>query len=408
MHYERWRIHGDVNHEKERMPEVCTLEDCDLPTMSGGLCSKHYTRQRRHGDPKKISRRPPGFTDECEVTGCDRRKNSEKYCSAHHKRVLAHGDPGPAKIREKRGPAPEDAKCSVDGCDAHPKGRGYCELHYGRWLSRGNVGGVEKERKPGDRPCSVEGCDTKVDHFDYCGAHARRFKLYGDPLAYAPPPEHGGTCTLDGCDEPHHAHGYCGSHATRFKKYGDPTFSPRVDYGDTCSVEDCDESQKLIGYCYKHAARVYRHGDPQTVHRIGYDKKAPGVLYLIRDEDRVKVGIASSLNDRVVQHDWHTDVVDTVEASMGEVQKLERWILDALDACGILRGRDVWSNKFDGYTETWSREQLDPESVGDLVAWLSINGDFEETYEQKRARRNRRYKTTATPPKVGDLGPTAA
>ena len=30
---------------------ICSVDDCDKPARSAGMCSKHYARFRRHGDP---------------------------------------------------------------------------------------------------------------------------------------------------------------------------------------------------------------------------------------------------------------------------------------------------------------------------------------------------------------------
>lgn len=37
------------------------------------------------------------------------------------------------------------------------------------------------------RLCLLEGCERPHYGLGYCSRHHRRFKLYGDPLAYAPP-----------------------------------------------------------------------------------------------------------------------------------------------------------------------------------------------------------------------------
>lgn len=59
MHYARWsKPYRDAGLPlppkpprpvKERLP--CTIEGCDNPADSLGLCDKHYTRLRRNGDP---------------------------------------------------------------------------------------------------------------------------------------------------------------------------------------------------------------------------------------------------------------------------------------------------------------------------------------------------------------------
>ena len=383
------------------MPKVCIVEGCEAASKTAGMCTRHYTRFNRHGSPYAITKRPPGSTEPCDVDGCDRAKMNAQYCNAHAKRAKANGgDPGPAEIQQKRARVPKNTPCSIDGCERPHKTRGWCQLHYDRWRTRGYVGGPDVERQSSQRQCRIEGCSRIVNARNLCSAHYQRWRLYGNPLASAPTPEHGGVCTLDGCERPHHAYGYCSDHARRWREYGDPTYSPRPDYGDACAVDDCDEPLFSRGYCAKHDARIKRHGDPDTVLRTGYDKTAPAVLYLIRDETRVKIGIATSLEDRIIQHEWHTDVVDTITAPLGEAQRIERWILDALDANGILRGRHAWPTKFDGYTEAWSRDQLNPTSIGDLVAWLSINGDFEETAEMKHSRRNRQFKFAPDAPSI--------
>lgn len=61
-HYQRWRKHGDVLHERRR--SVCSVGDCGLFVVGQGLCSKHYTRQLRHDsldDPRPWAGVPVGL-----------------------------------------------------------------------------------------------------------------------------------------------------------------------------------------------------------------------------------------------------------------------------------------------------------------------------------------------------------
>jgi hypothetical protein len=41
------------SHPSYRPPEpkVCVIEECPNPVLAKGLCSKHYSRLRRNGDP---------------------------------------------------------------------------------------------------------------------------------------------------------------------------------------------------------------------------------------------------------------------------------------------------------------------------------------------------------------------
>lgn len=36
---------------------ICSVADCDTPARAGGLCAKHYMRQRRQGDPERTGKR---------------------------------------------------------------------------------------------------------------------------------------------------------------------------------------------------------------------------------------------------------------------------------------------------------------------------------------------------------------
>lgn len=44
--------------EEHDMPKICRIKGCNREDIAGyGLCSKHYRRWRRHGDPNKIFRK---------------------------------------------------------------------------------------------------------------------------------------------------------------------------------------------------------------------------------------------------------------------------------------------------------------------------------------------------------------
>lgn len=49
LHYHRWQRHGNPLYERSR--SVCKVPDCNLYVTGNGWCSKHYTRERRHGNP---------------------------------------------------------------------------------------------------------------------------------------------------------------------------------------------------------------------------------------------------------------------------------------------------------------------------------------------------------------------
>lgn len=66
----------------------------------------------------------------CSIDGCDGLHQARGLCSSHYNRWRKHGDPQaeqPVKrYRVERG-------CSVQGCDGAHYARGWCTKHYMRW-----------------------------------------------------------------------------------------------------------------------------------------------------------------------------------------------------------------------------------------------------------------------------------
>lgn len=48
-HYQRWRKYGDPSALRSRPPTFCTVDGCSGPAAGLGYCLKHYTRWRRYG-----------------------------------------------------------------------------------------------------------------------------------------------------------------------------------------------------------------------------------------------------------------------------------------------------------------------------------------------------------------------
>lgn len=106
-------------HSK-RGPKTCTMPDCDTRVAARGLCNKHYSRWKQHGDPTVFL---PVRYHGCAVDGCDGDHKSSGYCLKHYKRWRRWGDPEgkavpvPAETRfwarvNKAGPMPAQGKVS--------------------------------------------------------------------------------------------------------------------------------------------------------------------------------------------------------------------------------------------------------------------------------------------------------
>jgi hypothetical protein len=134
-------------------PQICGIEDCDREVVARGWCRRHYARWQRTG---RMDARPWTTQAQCSVDGCEKPSWSGGLCEMHRWRVRAHGEPGPAHQIKSR-PRKERLPCAVDGCDRPRKGSTYCHLHYERKRRTGDTGpvlplivrGVVRPRKDG-------------------------------------------------------------------------------------------------------------------------------------------------------------------------------------------------------------------------------------------------------------------
>lgn len=108
--------------------KTCSVEGCDKPYKTRGLCNKHYGRFYRTGNPLGVEGMPPKPVLSCKVEGCTNKYRCSGYCGMHYNRFRANGDPGPAG----RVLFPSGLTCSEEGCDRKAGYRGRCNVHASR------------------------------------------------------------------------------------------------------------------------------------------------------------------------------------------------------------------------------------------------------------------------------------
>jgi hypothetical protein len=107
----------------------------------------------------------------CSVETCDRPVRSRGLCRAHEQRLRLNGFVDPDRpVQERRRPKPRPKRfCSVDGCDKLHFGLGLCAMHYERQRRNGTTD--KPKGKPGAR--GAVNRHWKGDDVGYNAMHAR-------------------------------------------------------------------------------------------------------------------------------------------------------------------------------------------------------------------------------------------
>lgn len=135
----------------------CSVDDCQKDEQTAGLCSGHYHRLKRYGDPCHIP--PPRPISKCSIEGCDGDVAGKGYCRKHYKRLRAHGDPLGGGINHGDAQAfAVTASEWVDEVECLPWPYGKNANGYGRINWQGtstNVHSVVNELAHGERPSTA-------------------------------------------------------------------------------------------------------------------------------------------------------------------------------------------------------------------------------------------------------------
>lgn len=110
----------------DKPTRYCKIDGCDrelIPPYGRGMCSLHYQRWRKHGDPMYVRDRRK-WEAECSIDGCEKPTLARGWCSVHWTRWQRHGSPT-ARIRgEVVNGCRECPACGIDKTlSAFPEGR---------------------------------------------------------------------------------------------------------------------------------------------------------------------------------------------------------------------------------------------------------------------------------------------
>lgn len=143
---EHQAAHGTFHTETS---PYCSENLCLQPTFAGGLCSKHYSRQRQ------------AWGDTCTVDGCTNGVRATGLCSTHY---TAH-----------RKASPNAATCSHQDCTKTVNARGLCATHYNQ-ERQANAETWAAERQAKSTTCTHPGCDRTPRAKGLCDTHYTALK----------------------------------------------------------------------------------------------------------------------------------------------------------------------------------------------------------------------------------------
>lgn len=77
------------------MRAPCKIDGCEKESRGRGLCSTHWLRWKKHGDPLVVKRSGVDFNvaSTCKVEDCQKKVHAHGYCGGHLSRWQRHGDP---------------------------------------------------------------------------------------------------------------------------------------------------------------------------------------------------------------------------------------------------------------------------------------------------------------------------
>lgn len=154
MHYSRWRRRGDplvgrrpAQKKQVKPKKKCSVESCDRDAVALGWCKMHWKRARKSGGdplpdvPARTWNNPSTWRrgrKPCSVSGCDNLARGLGLCSMHYSRQRRYGT---TDLPQRDG-----RRCSLPDCERIHYSRDLCRMHWERWSKFGDPNFVMYEQ----------------------------------------------------------------------------------------------------------------------------------------------------------------------------------------------------------------------------------------------------------------------
>lgn len=200
---------------------TCSIDGCAGAVAAKKMCSKHYWRVKKTGDPNKT---PSGRVVRdrplpCAVDGCDRVQRKLAWCAPHYAQYQRTGTVSAMKYRWR-----EDAGLPCVVCSKPVEGRRkYCSRACIQLKRRYPDG------RPAEKPCAICGSAIDLSNRGSLGQLQRNDVEMCDRCRKARHTRHGVSLNVMVAHQGHSNCGICGLHVDLSLNYRDP-MAPQIDH----------------------------------------------------------------------------------------------------------------------------------------------------------------------------------